>query len=424
MDTIYEGTEILIVIYMLFCFLPGFIAVSKGRSFLGFFFLGCFFTPVIGIIAALCAARDPTYLGVRYRAPPRKLFTVIMFLILAFLIIGYIGQISNSTAPVTQDVKLAQDHPKMDSSQVEAKPDTQQKEIDKQNESEKQEQEQPTYIPPIDPTAPSKTVMWDKFNEYGIRLVATDIPCEDVALVTKGYQFKITSAIPLNRLKNPTDAFSVDATHATTVKGCWSPKMHKAYFHRKYDGKEWESDFSVNNTWRKIEILPDGLVIDNVKYKSVASAPKTTQAQQTNTGTAPNQQFKQVTMRAASATEKAMIIKVLGKEQVATGKNEIIVGYADFNSDQIDDLVVVMQSSGWCGSGGCSTYLIVSGNRPTAYETNQTFLEESGQFAVGSKISNGLKSIIMMNKGKVEFGTKKDTPLYGKPMEYTFSKMK
>jgi hypothetical protein len=272
-----------------------------------------------------------------------------MLLILACLIIGYIGQSSNPPAPITQDVTSAQDQPKMDSSQVQAKPDTQQEEVDKQNrtqaELESEKQEQPTYIPPVEPTAPSKTVMWIKYNEYGIKLVATDIPCEDAALVTKGYQFKITSAIPLNRLKNPTDAFSVDATHATTVKGCWSPKMHKAYFYRKHDGKEWESDFSVDNTWRKNEILPDRLVIDNVKYKNYSSAPKATPAQQTNKGTAPNQQFKQVTMRAPSATEKAMIIKTLGKEQVATGKNEIIVGTADFNGYQIDDLVVVMQSS-------------------------------------------------------------------------------
>ena len=84
-------------------------------------------------------------------------------------------------------------------------------------------------------------------------MIATDESCDIAELVDKGYQFKLTAAILLKRLKNPNDAYYVDDRYATTVKGCWSSELHKAFYHRKHDGKEWEGEFEIDNTWTKIE---------------------------------------------------------------------------------------------------------------------------------------------------------------------------
>jgi hypothetical protein len=86
-----------------------------------------------------------------------------------------------------------------------------------------------------------------------MRILASDRGCDDAKLVERGYQFNIASSIPIDRLKSQDDAYKVIGTHAFTVKGCWSPVMHKVAWHRKHDGKEWEEDFKVDDTWTKID---------------------------------------------------------------------------------------------------------------------------------------------------------------------------
>ena len=46
------------VLWVLPSIVPGLIAASKGRSFMGFFLLSLFFSPVIGLIAALVASKS------------------------------------------------------------------------------------------------------------------------------------------------------------------------------------------------------------------------------------------------------------------------------------------------------------------------------------------------------------------------------
>jgi hypothetical protein len=89
--------------------------------------------------------------------------------------------------------------------------------------------------------------------DYGIIIIATDAQCKSQGLLDAGYQFSISSSIPISRLKSPEDAYFTTDNFATTVIGCWSPKMHKAYWHRKHDGKEWEDVLVVDNTWTKSE---------------------------------------------------------------------------------------------------------------------------------------------------------------------------
>jgi len=45
----------MILLYLVFCLVPGIIASDKGRSFWGFFLLSLLLSPIIGIIFALIA---------------------------------------------------------------------------------------------------------------------------------------------------------------------------------------------------------------------------------------------------------------------------------------------------------------------------------------------------------------------------------
>jgi hypothetical protein len=105
---------------------------------------------------------------------------------------------------------------------------------------------------PIAAMADRLLVIWVKTDANQIRIVATDDPCSNPTMVAAGYPFVVISGIPLIRLKKPGDAYFIDNFYATTVMGCWSPKMRKAIWHRKHDGKEWKTDFRVDATWRRI----------------------------------------------------------------------------------------------------------------------------------------------------------------------------
>jgi len=53
----------IIIFWFILCFLTGWIASSKGRSFIGIFFLSLFLSPIIGGIVALVIQKDYTKLG-------------------------------------------------------------------------------------------------------------------------------------------------------------------------------------------------------------------------------------------------------------------------------------------------------------------------------------------------------------------------
>lgn len=76
--------------------------------------------------------------------------------------------------------------------------------------------------------------------------VLTYKPCES-KLKDLGFEYVAGSSIPVTRLKNINDAFSVYEARAVTVQGCWSPKMKKAVFHRKKGDKIWSIDIDLTN---------------------------------------------------------------------------------------------------------------------------------------------------------------------------------
>jgi hypothetical protein len=96
--------------------------------------------------------------------------------------------------------------------------------------------------------------VWVKYNEYGMRITATDSPCVSPELANMGYQHTMLSAIPLAKLKKVQDAYSTDGQFATTVIGCWSPNKHSFIAVRKHDQKILTDDnFHLDNTWTKLE---------------------------------------------------------------------------------------------------------------------------------------------------------------------------
>jgi serine/threonine protein kinase len=88
--------------------------------------------------------------------------------------------------------------------------------------------------------------VFSKDAGYGIIVFTTMSLCQDATLVRRGYQYYSYSTIPLARLKQQSDAYNISPGRATTVIGCWSPNLRKAYWHRKKDGQEWGEDLQLD----------------------------------------------------------------------------------------------------------------------------------------------------------------------------------
>jgi membrane associated rhomboid family serine protease len=117
--------------------------------------------------------------------------------------------------------------------------------------------------------------------------------------------------------------------------------------------------------------------------------------------------------------DKLIIEEILG-EKFQNGGLDKYISKADFNDDGIDDFLIVENNSEFCGSGGCSTYLISLGPQPKLYYTNYTNLGGLIKFKLGKKSSAGIKNLIIVKDGQIIYGDKKDKPLYKKPLEYEF----
>ena len=154
------------------------------------------------------------------------------------------------------------------------------------------------------------------------------------------------------------------------------------------------------------------------KIESIGTATQSSGALQVPATPATNDSsgFVPVGMQAASGKDLSFLKKALK----ITDNVKMVVGRADFNGDQQDDYLVVLQSSLYCGSGGCSTFLVLGGKQPTAYETNLTYIEN--QFAVSTNMHKGIKNVVYMMDGKPVLGEKRGTPLYGKVLEYEFER--
>jgi hypothetical protein len=104
------------------------------------------------------------------------------------------------------------------------------------------------------------STMWVKYNEYGMRMTATNSICVSPDLKNAGYEFTMLSAIPIAKLKNIQDAYSNDGQFANTVIGCWSPTKHSYLAVRKHDQKILKDDnFHIDSTWTKLDKSGDGV---------------------------------------------------------------------------------------------------------------------------------------------------------------------
>ncbi len=119
--------------------------------------------------------------------------------------------------------------------------------------SSKIAQVEPDFSKVIFPTQEDVTA-WVKYNEYGMRLTATDSACFNADLKQAGYKYTMYSAIPLAKLKKADDAYKTDDQFATTVAGCWNPDGHKFIAVRKHDNKILhDENFHIDDTWTKVE---------------------------------------------------------------------------------------------------------------------------------------------------------------------------
>ena len=84
----------------------------------------------------------------------------------------------------------------------------------------------------------------------GIYATVQTVPCELVEFASQGYIYDMSADIPLTRLKNASDAWSVNSNRAQTVKGCWffkEGRLAHAKMKRKKDNKIWEQDLNFDD---------------------------------------------------------------------------------------------------------------------------------------------------------------------------------
>jgi sirohydrochlorin ferrochelatase len=77
--------------------------------------------------------------------------------------------------------------------------------------------------------------------------------------------------------------------------------------------------------------------------------------------------------------------------------------FVDLNGDSIEDAIVLLQGSGWCGSGGC-TMLVMKGER-AGYSFLSRSTVTSAPVRVASKGSHGWKSLIVHSSGAARLMT-------------------
>lgn len=117
--------------------------------------------------------------------------------------------------------------------------------------------------------------------------------------------------------------------------------------------------------------------------------------------------------------DKLIVEEKLG-EKFQNGGLDKSISKADFNDDGIDDFLIVENNAEFCGSGGCSTYLITLGPQAKLYNTNYTDLGGEIKFKLGDKKSSGVRNLIMVKDGQIIYGDRQNSPLFKKPLEYEF----
>lgn len=80
-----------------------------------------------------------------------------------------------------------------------------------------------------------------------VQATATYWHCNNATLAASGMEYYAYGSVPVSRLKQPGDAYSVRDGRAIVISGCWSPARGKAILYRKRDGLRWEPPFDVGN---------------------------------------------------------------------------------------------------------------------------------------------------------------------------------
>jgi hypothetical protein len=76
------------------------------------------------------------------------------------------------------------------------------------------------------------------------------MPCTVSDFAAQGYNYALSVDIPVSRLTNSNESFSISSGRAQTVEGCWFKKgdgLVHAKMRRKKDEKIWEQDLNFND---------------------------------------------------------------------------------------------------------------------------------------------------------------------------------
>ena len=96
----------------------------------------------------------------------------------------------------------------------------------------------------------------------------------------------------------------------------------------------------------------------------------------------------------ASANEQ---VDIVIKQQTHNENARYEVGFVDLNNDQIQDAVVYLNDRNWCGSGGCTTFILKGVKSGFEFQSKVMIVKKP--IVISQSKSNGYMDIIVNTGG-------------------------
>lgn len=153
-----------------------------------------------------------------------------------------------------------------------------------------------------------------------------------------------------------------------------------------------------------------------VPVKVSAIAAEIPQTQSKPLGEAQN--YRVIPLRNPTAAELVQVKKSSANQFLADG-NEVKIASVDLDDDGVPELVVVSQSSVWCGSGGCASKVlkIAADSSVRSFDNDCMYFGASDAFGLGNTKTGSFATLLPLDMaGKVAIMDKEGLPNTGRPI--------
>lgn len=130
------------------------------------------------------------------------------------------------------------------------------------------------------------------------------------------------------------------------------------------------------------------------------------------------QNYRVVPLRTPTAAELVQVKKSNANQFLADG-NEVKIASVDLDDDGVPELVVISQSSVWCGSGGCASKVlkIAADSSIRSFDNDCMYFGASDAFGLGNTKTGSFATLLPLDMaGKVAIMDKEGLPNTGRPI--------